>query len=557
MIAVLVLTAFMATAVCLFGCFIVYRWTSLRRGLPLDLEPYQAFAGSLDIAILVLSSDLRNVFYASPGANALFGLDSSTSFHSVLEDLVVEDDRESLQACLCAKSKSGAELEFRIRKDDGISWIQGRVYFVPGFFTDRLAMWAQDISRNKRDELTIVQARDYEFSVGARIQQSLLLGSPNREYEFFHIACLTLPSQHVDGDFIDFFDSNEEVLDLILGDVMGKGIAAALTGAAARNAFVKGRLKLAESAAAARFSIRDIVQAAEELIACKMISVGTFVTLVYGRLDGRSGLFRYVDCGHTSIIQYERRTGQCWKLKGSNTPMGFLPSQQYAEYAVPIEEGDVLFLYSDGISEASNSEGELFGEERIMKLIRSSADLDASGLLEKIKQITFAYSAGHFTDDVTGITVKILDYRDPVAYVSREFTQQPESLRLIREFFGTCLEKHPGNKADGERRESILIALGEAASNVFKHNSSVVQHPCTAACRRWDGWMAFYLYYHGVDYDWEEPRIPVLESFQTSGYGLYLIDETMDSVTLGTGTDGAFRLCMLLEIPTGGDHERN
>jgi len=119
------------------------------------------------------------------------------------------------------------------------------------------------------------------------------------------------------------------------------------------------------------------------------------------------------------------------------------------------------------------------------------------------------------------------------------------------------MEKYLGDKAGEVCRESILIALGEAASNVFKHNSSVEQHPCTAACRRWDGWIAFYLYYHGVNYDWDEPRIPVLESFQTSGYGLYLIDETMDSVTLGTGDDGAFRLCMLLEISKGGEHERN
>lgn len=550
MTAVLSSGAFLA---CLCAAYALCRWSASRHGLPLDLRPYQDFAGSLDLAILVVSGNLERTLYASPGVSTVFGADLSRSPLAVLGDLVVEDDWEGLLSALQSKDGAGRGLEFRIKKNGSLAWIQAKMYPVPGFFSRRTALWAQDVSGRKRDELTIVQARDYEIAVGARIQQSLLLGTPDREYASFRIASLTLPSQQIDGDFIEFFHTEEEVLDLIIGDVMGKGVAAALTGAAARNAFVQGRLKLAESSAATPFPVRDIVQAAEQRIAHRMIAVGTFVTLVYGRLDGRAGLFRYVDCGHTSIMHFERRSGRCWRLKGSNTPMGFLPEQEFAEYAVPIEAGDLLFLYSDGISEAANSEGELFGEERLVKLIRGNAELDASALLEKIKQITFAYSAGNFKDDVTGISVKVLEHRVPVRSFTEEFTQRPESLRAIRAFFERSLEELCGAQCGlvSDRKESILIALGEAASNIFKHNSAEEHRTCTASCRGSEDWIAFYLYYHGVEYEWDEPPVPSVESLQTSGYGLYLIDEAMDSVTLSAGDDDAFRLCLLAELRPG------
>jgi anti-sigma regulatory factor (Ser/Thr protein kinase) len=365
------------------------------------------------------------------------------------------------------------------------------------------------------------------------------------ETHWIHMRGFPVPG---DGDFIDFFDGGDEVLDLMVGDVMGKGIPAALTGAAARNAFVRARMSLGDESGLSCLPVKGIVSAAEKRMAGKLMELKTFFTLVYGRIDGNTGLFRYVDCGHTSIIHYEKRSGRCWRLKGANAPMGFLPEQDYVEYAVPVDEGDLLFLYSDGITEATNSEGEQFGEVRLLKLIRSSSGLGAAELLEKIKQITFSYAAGEFKDDVTGISIRMISKTRNLTGDSNKFPQSLASLHAIREYFDRCIGASLSASISAEARESVLIAIAEAASNIFKHNAPDEKWTCAASFRKTDSWASFSLYYHGVDYDWQEWAIPRVENFQTSGYGLYLIGEAMDSVTVSAGDDGLIRLCMLLYL---------
>lgn len=365
--------------------------------LPLDRPEYQEFAASLDGAVALISADLERVLYASPGFEPLFGSAPDRVSFRRLEGVVHAEDLEALESALSAGRLGPFEVEFRILSGKDSRWLRMRGFPVAGSgrkAARRIAVWVEDRSLRKTDELRLVEALDYEVAVGARIQQALLLGSPERAYPGFDLASMTLPSQKIDGDFMDFFDGCSEVLDLMLGDVMGKGVPAALTGAAACNAFFRARLALAERAGSALPPVKDIVRGAEERIAGKLMDLRTFFTLVYGRLDGKRGLYRYVDCGHTSVLHFERRTGRCWRLKGANAPVGFMPEQDYVEYAVPLSPGDLLFLYSDGITEDENSEGERFGEERLMKLVGAHSGLDAAALLDKVKHIAFAYAGG-------------------------------------------------------------------------------------------------------------------------------------------------------------------
>ncbi|TFG81812.1 MAG: PAS domain S-box protein, partial [Spirochaetales bacterium] len=330
-----------------------------RSALPMDDPQFQEFAGSLAASILVVTADLDRILYASPGFGLMFGSDPSEVTFGRIEGMIHGDDVEGVHAALGSGRDSPFESEFRILRDGETHWLHMRGFPVPGRRTaNRIVLWIEDRSIRKSDELKLAEARDYEVTIGARIQQALLLGQPERAYSTFELASMTLPSQKIDGDFIDFYDGGDEVLDLMVGDVMGKGIPAALTGAAARNAFVRAHMTLADESNGSRLKLKDIVGAAEKRIAGKLLELKTFFTLIYGRIDGNAGLFRYVDCGHTSIVHYEKRSGRCWRLKGSNAPMGFLPAQEYVEYAVPVDEGDILFLYSDGITEATNSNGE-------------------------------------------------------------------------------------------------------------------------------------------------------------------------------------------------------
>ncbi len=517
--------------------------------LALDHQVFQGFAGSLPLTIIVIKADLSAILYASPGFFAIFGIKPNEADYARIRTAVHEDDLEALDSALKSGSASPFELEFRLVRDGASSWIYMRGFPIAlRGSVRRIVLWVEDRSRRKSDELKLAQARDYEVAIGARIQQALLLGQTERDYAGFELASMTLPSQKIDGDFIDFFDGDEEALDLMLGDVMGKGIPAALTGAAARNAFIRARLSLADKTDLSALPIKDIVGEAERRIADKLIELKTFFTLVYGRIEGGSGLFRFVDCGHTSVIHYEKRSGRCWRLKGDNAPMGFLPKQDFIEYAVPIAKDDILFFYSDGITEATDSEGEQFGEDRLMKLIRSSAGLGAVELLEKIKLISFAYAAGDFKDDITAISVKIAANPESATHVSRNFPQSVDSLHAIRDFFGHCIAKHLADISPAETREALLLATGEAASNIFKHNAPSPEQKCAASFSMTKGWAAFTLYYRGADYDWQEKALPKVELFQTSGYGLYIIGEVMDSVTVSAGEDGLMRMSMLFSL---------
>ena len=97
----------------------------------------------------------------------------------------------------------------------------------------------------------------------------------------------------------------------------------------------------------------------------------------------------------------------------------------------------------------------------------------------------------------------------------------------------------------------MILALGEAAANIFKHDNPTSEATCTASFRKSRDWIAFYIYYHGKEYDWQFARTPSVEKYQTRGYGLYLINEIMDSVTVSFGEDDRVRLCMLLECRQG------
>ena len=223
--------------------FILLLSSCNRPVLALDHLEFQEFASSLALTIVVMDAESGVILYASPGFHAIFGMDPANADYAGIRSTVHEDDQEALDATLKSNTNASFEIEFRIMRDEKTSWIHMRGFPITRRGTvSRRVLWMEDRSRRKSDELKLAQARDYEVAIGARIQQALLLGQAERTYASFELASMTLPSQKIDGDFIDFFDGDDEALDLMLGDVMGKGIPAALTGAAARNAFVRAQL---------------------------------------------------------------------------------------------------------------------------------------------------------------------------------------------------------------------------------------------------------------------------------------------------------------------------
>jgi len=265
------------------------------------------------------------------------------------------------------------------------------------------------ITRERAITAELETSREHEFEIGFRIQKNLLLDTPPQDLPGLRVAAMTVPSQRIDGDFYVFLTNPDQSLDVIVGDVMGKGLAAALLGAATKSSFLKALCQLmAVSEKCTLPEPRDVVRLAHSGVVRHLIDLDSFVTLCYARLDVGKRLMELVDCGHTGVIHWHRGNGVCEVLHGENMPLGVHPGEVYTQVSVAIEPGDLLLFFSDGITEARNKAGEFFSAERLVEYVRSHSGLEPEVLVEAIRTEVFEFSAyARLTDDLTSVAIRV------------------------------------------------------------------------------------------------------------------------------------------------------
>lgn len=252
--------------------------------------------------------------------------------------------------------------------------------------------------------------REQEIATAARIQQALLIEPAPNHLSSIQTATLTIASKQVDGDFFDFFTINDSCIDLVVGDVMGKGVPAALLGAAAKNRFLRtfNRLMLSQGCSLVP-EPEEVVAEVQKAMIHHLESLESFITLCYARIDTAGRIVQYVDCGHTRTIHYHYTDGSCDLLEGVNMPLGFPEISPFQQIHFTFEPGDVFFFYSDGLTEAANAGGELLGEERLVNLVRQNGHVsDCRQLIDIIKDSVITFSGSKtFQDDFTCVALKI------------------------------------------------------------------------------------------------------------------------------------------------------
>lgn len=262
--------------------------------------------------------------------------------------------------------------------------------------------------RLRRMEAELTRARDREITIAAKIQRTLLLGSPP-EVSGLRTACLTLPSQTVDGDFYDFFQLADASLDILIGDVMGKGVPAALLGAAVKSECLRVIADLERRAAWGRPpEPREVVTGLHRRLVDHMEDIETFVTLCYARIDIRRREIRLVDCGHMRTLHFKARSDGVDALEGVNVPLGLPEPEAFQQVRTPFEPGDSFLFYSDGLTEAARPDGEMFGEARLMDVFLEHAGCGPEEVVRRISEAVndFAGPAG-FEDDVTCVAAAV------------------------------------------------------------------------------------------------------------------------------------------------------
>ena len=249
--------------------------------------------------------------------------------------------------------------------------------------------------------------RAQEVEIAAQIQRSLLLEDPPSQLEGIDIASITIPSQGADGDFLDFFTFHERCFDMIIGDVMGKGVSAALVGAGAKSRFSRVLSRLF-SALGSRPTPEAIMRQAHLELNQQLQNLDRYLTLIYARFDGEARQLFLVDAGHPPVLHYSQRTGTVEELKQTNVPFGFPPLSPYCQLSVPLEEGDVFLFFSDGLIDSRHGK-EFFGMDRLSPFLLQHKDLSASSLISTLHQSVSDFVAGTaFGDDLSIVVVKII-----------------------------------------------------------------------------------------------------------------------------------------------------
>ena len=255
-----------------------------------------------------------------------------------------------------------------------------------------MAEWKEALL--SRDKLVALQN---ELDVASKIQQGILPAS-FPEGEGFEVYGNMEPARNVGGDFFDVILLENGRLGLAVADVSDKGVPAAL--------FMMSSRTLLKGAAIGRGVPGDVLSEVNDLLT-EDNETFMFVTVLYAVFDPHSGTLNYANGGHPNpLLVHSDGTSEELPLTGG-IALGVMPELEYKESSVTLAEGDTLVLYTDGVSEAMNSEGEEFGIDRLRNIFVNSAPASARAANEAILQavIDFAGDTPQ-SDDVTCLVLR-------------------------------------------------------------------------------------------------------------------------------------------------------
>lgn len=253
---------------------------------------------------------------------------------------------------------------------------------------------ATDVERHENTAVEQERIRR-ELELGRQIQNEMLPRGP-LNLGLTQVQGVSVPAREVGGDFFNYFVLDDGQIALLMGDVSGKGVGAALLMANIQ-ASLKIRLALGQNLAAVADALdRDIEAGSPGSV---------YATLFVGVLDPATRRLRYVNAGHNP--QYAlRREGGLERMHATGFPVGLIAGHGYTELSVQLAAGDLLFFYTDGCVEAENEQGEMFGVERLEPMLLEA--VQSADPLQRIERAMAAYrGTSEPRDDATLMTVKV------------------------------------------------------------------------------------------------------------------------------------------------------
>jgi sigma-B regulation protein RsbU (phosphoserine phosphatase) len=235
-----------------------------------------------------------------------------------------------------------------------------------------------------------------DLQAAKRIQGALLRPVPTEDYGV-DMAARYISAREVCGDLYEFLRYGSQQLGLALGDVSGKGTAAALNGAVA--------IGIMRSLAPQKLQPAEMLRQMNQLVGERRIE-GRFMTACFATWQKGRQKLRVANAGQSQPLLY--KNGRCDRIELAGFPLGIFEEVQYDEWSVTLQAGDILVFHSDGIAETANGEGQFFGMNRLRQLIEQHHELAAAEIADVVlREVDWFAQGAPLADDRTLLVLKV------------------------------------------------------------------------------------------------------------------------------------------------------
>ena len=360
---------------------------------------------------------------------------------------------------------------------------------------------------------------DKDLEIAKQIQQSALPSVfppyPNRKD--FSIYASMNAAKEVGGDFYDFYLVDENHLAFVVADVSGKGIPGAM--------FMMTSKTLIKSFAESGLPVHEVLTNVNTQL-CQNNEAGMFVTAWMGILDLQTGLIKFANAGHNPPL-VKHKDGSYEFLKGKvNFVLAGMDMVKYKEQELQLQPGDEIYLYTDGVTEAHNSNNELFGENRLLESLNSTKGMSVEDICKKVKEDVDAFvcDAEQF-DDITMLCVQLNEID---SYNGITVVPSMETVPQVAEFMETEMEKF---EISPKISMKMLIAIDEIYSNIVRYSGAT---EAIVSIKKSDNTLKLQFKDNGKPYnplDSKEPDITAsAEDRSIGGLGIFMVKKMLDKV---------------------------
>ena len=407
------------------------------------------------------------------------------------------------------------------------------LYFTLSDMEKDLNAYEEDLTKAIQEQQRI----GTELDLAKRIQEDMLptIFPPFPERKDFDVYASMIPAKEVGGDFYDYFLIDDDHLCIIMADVSGKGVPAALF-------MMASKILLKTTAMAIQEPGKILARVNNQI--CSNNSLEMFVTAWLGILELSTGKLTAANAGHEyPIIRQHGGRYELYRDKHGFV-MGGMEGMEYKEYEVLLKPGSEVFLYTDGVTEATSEKNEQFGTKRLLESLNSGLAPELKGVLERVNDAVdvFVGDAPQFDD----ITMLCLYYAGADATDSSEEQREGRYMKemtleatvgnipIVTDFINTELE---ALECPMKAQMQIDIAVDELFGNIAQYAYDPLTGPATVRVEVDDDPMAVIITFidHGKPYDplaGKEPDITLnAEDREVGGLGVFLVKKTMDEIT--------------------------